>query len=51
VIDAEELQQGDTGPEFEAEVGNLRIQERGRNIAGIAGCDITELRWKSQRLF
>jgi hypothetical protein len=37
VIDAEELQTGDTGPEFEAEVGN-------KNIVGVAGCDISELR-------
>jgi hypothetical protein len=33
VIDAEELQQEDTGPEFETEVG---IQVGGRNIAGVA---------------
>ncbi len=31
VIDAEELQQEDTGPEFETEVGNLGIQEGDRN--------------------
>jgi hypothetical protein len=48
VIDAEELQQEDTGPEFETEVG---IQEGGKNIAGVAGCDMSELRWKSQRTF
>jgi hypothetical protein len=47
VIDAEELQQEDTGPEFETEVG---IQEGGigtGNIVGVARCDITEQRWKS----
>ncbi len=50
VIDAEELQQEDNGPDFETEVG---IQEGGRNyrnIAGVARYYNTELRWKSQRL-
>ncbi len=36
VIDAEELQQEDTGPEFETEVGNLGLQEGGRNYRNIA---------------